>query len=38
VHVIPRGLLYVSTVHDETDLEVTREAISRAAATMAAGA
>jgi glutamate-1-semialdehyde 2,1-aminomutase len=37
VHVIPRGLLYVSSAHDEADLEVTREAIRRAAARMASG-
>jgi glutamate-1-semialdehyde 2,1-aminomutase len=30
VHVIPRGLLYVSTVHTEEDLELTREATRRA--------
>jgi glutamate-1-semialdehyde 2,1-aminomutase len=37
VHVIPRGLLYVSSAHDEADLEATREAIRRAAARMASG-
>jgi glutamate-1-semialdehyde 2,1-aminomutase len=30
VHVIPRGLLYVSTVHTKEDLELTREATRRA--------
>jgi glutamate-1-semialdehyde 2,1-aminomutase len=33
VHVISRGLLYVSTAHSEADLEKTREAARRAAAT-----
>lgn len=32
VHVISRGLLYVSTVHDGADLDRTREAVARAAA------
>jgi glutamate-1-semialdehyde 2,1-aminomutase len=36
VHVISRGLLYVSTVHDDADLDRTREAVARAAATTAA--
>jgi glutamate-1-semialdehyde 2,1-aminomutase len=36
VHVISRGLLYVSTVHDDADLEQTRGAVARAAATAAA--
>jgi glutamate-1-semialdehyde 2,1-aminomutase len=31
VHVIPRGLLYVSAAHTEADLEETREAVRRAA-------
>ncbi len=31
VHVIPRGLLYVSTAHTEADLAETREAVRRAA-------
>jgi glutamate-1-semialdehyde aminotransferase len=31
IHVIPRGLLYVSTEHDEEDLEQAREAVRRAA-------
>ena len=35
VHLIPRGLLYVSTAHTQADLEVTRRAIARAAARMA---
>ena len=37
VHVIPRGLLYVSTAHTETDLETTREAVRRACARVSAG-
>jgi len=36
VHVIPRGLLYVSAAHTDADLAVTREAIRRAAARFAA--
>lgn len=32
VHVIPRGLLYVSTAHTTADLDVTRDAITKAAA------
>lgn len=32
VHVIPRGLLYVSTAHDLPDLELTKDAVRRAAA------
>lgn len=32
VHVIPRGLLYVSAAHSDADLERTREAVARAAA------
>ena len=31
IHVIPRGLLYVSTAHSEEDVERTREAVQRAA-------
>jgi glutamate-1-semialdehyde 2,1-aminomutase len=31
VHLIPRGLLYVSTAHEQADLEATREAVARAA-------
>lgn len=31
VHVIPRGLLYMSTVHSGSDLERTYEAVTRAA-------
>ena len=30
VHVIPRGLLYVSTEHRDKDLSHTREAVRRA--------
>jgi glutamate-1-semialdehyde 2,1-aminomutase len=37
VHVIPRGLLYVSTEHTEADLAETREAVRAAAATLAEG-
>lgn len=33
VHVISRGLLYVSTVHADIDLDKTREAVAKAAAT-----
>src|SRR5581483_8147042 len=36
VHVIPRGLLYVSAAHSDVDLAATREAIARAAARFAA--
>lgn len=32
VHVIPRGLLYVSAAHQDGDLEMTRAAVRRAAA------
>nr|MBA3415890.1 hypothetical protein [Chloroflexia bacterium] len=32
VHVIPRGLLYVSAAHGEPELTRTREAVGRAAA------
>lgn len=35
VHVIPRGLLYVSTAHDSDELEQTRQAVRRASARMA---
>jgi glutamate-1-semialdehyde 2,1-aminomutase len=35
VHVIPRGLLYVSTAHTEADLAATREAVRAAAASVA---
>ncbi len=35
IHVIPRGLLYVSTAHTTGDVEATRAAIGRAAARMA---
>jgi glutamate-1-semialdehyde 2,1-aminomutase len=31
VHVTPKGLLYLSTAHEQADLDVTREAVSRAA-------
>jgi len=31
VHVISRGLLYVSSVHEDADLEQTRQAVARAA-------
>ncbi len=37
VHVIPRGLLYVSTAHTEADLDQTREAVRRAATVVRAG-
>jgi glutamate-1-semialdehyde 2,1-aminomutase len=36
VHVIPRGLLYVSAAHTEDDLDVTRHAVRKAAVTAAA--
>jgi glutamate-1-semialdehyde 2,1-aminomutase len=36
IHVIPRGLLYVSAAHSDSDLAATREAIARAAARLAA--
>ncbi len=36
VHVIPRGLLYVSAAHSEDDLERTRQAVRRACASVAA--
>jgi glutamate-1-semialdehyde aminotransferase len=32
VHIIPRGLLYVSTAHTAAGLELTRDAITKAAA------
>ena len=32
VHIIPRGLLYVSTAHTAADLDMTRDAITKAAA------
>lgn len=35
VHVISRGLLYVSTAHTDTDLEHTGEAVQQAAASVA---
>ncbi|HUA03788.1 MAG TPA: aminotransferase class III-fold pyridoxal phosphate-dependent enzyme [Solirubrobacteraceae bacterium] len=35
VHVIPRGLLYVSTAHSEADLAETRNAVRRAAERLA---
>ncbi len=35
VHVIPRGLLYVSAAHGETELLWTREAVGLAAARLA---
>jgi glutamate-1-semialdehyde 2,1-aminomutase len=35
IHVIPRGLLYVSTAHTAEDLAATRAAIARAAAQVA---
>ncbi|MGI8614714.1 MAG: aspartate aminotransferase family protein [Nocardioidaceae bacterium] len=35
VHVIPRGLLYVSTTHGAAELERTREAVRRASAAVA---
>jgi glutamate-1-semialdehyde 2,1-aminomutase len=35
VHVIPRGLLYVSATHSDADLAATRQAIGRAAARLA---
>ncbi len=35
VHVIPRGLLYVSTTHGTVELERTREAVRGACATLA---
>ena len=31
VHVTPKGLLYLSTAHEQADLDVTREAVGRAA-------
>lgn len=34
VHVIPRGLLYVSTEHTHDQLEVTRQAVAKAATTV----
>jgi len=37
VHVIARGLLYISTEHTAEDLELTRAAIHRAAAAVASG-
>ena len=38
VHVIPRGLLYVSVAHGEQELEDTRAAVRRACVAMAASA
>jgi glutamate-1-semialdehyde 2,1-aminomutase len=38
VHVVPRGLLYVSTQHTDEDLALTLEAVSRAAERVAVGA
>jgi glutamate-1-semialdehyde 2,1-aminomutase len=35
VHVIPRGTLYVSTTHTDSDIAVTREAVRTAAQSMA---
>ena len=35
VHVIPRGLLYVSSAHTEADLAETRDAVYRAAERLA---
>lgn len=32
VHIIPRGLLYVSTAHTAADVDMTRDAITKAAA------
>jgi glutamate-1-semialdehyde 2,1-aminomutase len=37
VHVIPRGLIYVSTEHTSADLERTRQAVAAAAAAFAQG-
>ena len=37
VHVISRGLLYVSAAHTEADLDQTRQAVRRAAARVSAG-
>ncbi len=37
VHVIPRGLLYVSAAHTEPDLDHTREAVRRAATVVGTG-
>jgi glutamate-1-semialdehyde aminotransferase len=31
VHVIPRGLMYVSTAHDDRDMETTRAGVRAAA-------
>jgi glutamate-1-semialdehyde 2,1-aminomutase len=36
VHVIPRGLMYVSTAHTERELDQTREAVAGAATAVAA--
>jgi glutamate-1-semialdehyde 2,1-aminomutase len=35
VHASPKGLLYVSTAHDEADIDRTREAIALAAGEVA---
>ncbi len=35
VHVTPKGLLYVSTAHEQSDLDRTREAVGEAAQTVA---
>jgi glutamate-1-semialdehyde 2,1-aminomutase len=35
VHVIPRGLMYVSTAHSDVDLEETRAAVAAACASFA---
>lgn len=37
VHLIPRGLLYVSAAHSQADLDETREAVRRAATRVRAG-
>ncbi len=37
VHIISRGLLYVSAAHTEADLDQTRQAVRRAAARVSAG-
>jgi glutamate-1-semialdehyde 2,1-aminomutase len=36
IHLIPRGLIYVSTVHTEAELDVTRAAVTRSAVRVAA--
>jgi glutamate-1-semialdehyde 2,1-aminomutase len=38
VHLIPRGLLYVSAAHEARDLDATREAVARAAERAVVGA